>query len=145
MFALDGLIGAVLHLSGASLIVFFRRIARRDVTIEATQKHDGAILVLFPKGRIVAPDVDQFVKSIQERILNGDLNIIIDLEEVEAIDAAGIHSLLSIAAKLVIKHGKLVLCGLGHNVLVLFKVTSCDQVVDIVATYEEAVESFRRP
>ena len=115
------------------------------MTIEATQRHDGAILVLFPKGRIEAPDVDEFVKSILERILNGDLNIIIDLEEVEAIDAAGIQSLLSIAAKLVVKHGKLVLCGLRNNVFTLFKVTSCDQVVDIVATYEEAIESFRRP
>ena len=114
------------------------------MTIEATQKRDGTILVLLPKGRIEAPDIEEFEKPIQERILNGELNIIIDLAEVEAIDTAGIHSLLAIAAKLVIRQGKLVLCGLGKNVLAIFKVTSSDQVVQIVDTYEEAVESFRQ-
>ena len=115
------------------------------MTIEATQRRDGAILVLLPKGRIEAPDIEEFVTPIQERILNGDLNIIIiDLKDVEAIDTAGIHSLLSIAAKLVIRQGNLVLCGLRSNLFALLKVTACDQVVQIVETYEEAVESFRQ-
>jgi anti-anti-sigma factor len=124
--------------------ISFQQLADRDVTIEATQRRDGAILVLLPKGRIEAPDIEEFVTPIQERILNGELNIIIDLEDVEAIDAAGIHSLLSIAAKLVIRQGKLVLCGLHSNLSALFKVTGFDQVVRIVDTYEEAVESFRQ-
>lgn len=114
------------------------------LTVEATQKRDGSILVLLPKGRIEAPDIEEFEKPIQERISNGELNIIIDLAEVDAIDTAGIHSLLAIAAKLVIRRGKLVLCGLGKNVLAIFKVTSSDQVVQIVDTYEEAVEILRR-
>ena len=114
------------------------------MTVEATQKRDGSILVLLPKGRIEAPDIEEFEKPIQERISNGELNIIIDLAEVDAIDTAGIHSLLAIAAKLVIRRGKLVLCGLGKNVLAIFKVTSSDQVVQIVDTYEEAVEVLRR-
>ena len=113
------------------------------MTIEATQRRDGAILVLLPKGRIEAPDIEEFEEPILKRISSGDLNIIIDLKEVEAIDAAGVHSLLGIAAKLVIRHGRLVLCGLGKNVLALFKVTSSDQVMQIFDTYQEAVESFR--
>ena len=114
------------------------------MTIEATQKHDSGILVLLPKGRIEAPDIAEFEKPIQERISKGELNIIIDLAEVEAIDTAGIHSLLAISAKLVIRQGKLVLCGLGKNVLAIFKVTSSDQVVQIVDTYQDAVDSFRQ-
>ena len=114
------------------------------MTFEASQKRDGTILVLLPKGRIEAPDIEDFEKPIQERISSGELNIIINLEEVEAIDPAGIHSLLGIAAKLVIRQGKLVLCSLGNNVRALFKVTSSDQVVHIVDTYEDAVDSFRQ-
>jgi len=113
------------------------------LTIEATQRRDGAILVLLPKGRIEAPDTEEFERSVRERILNGDLNIIIDFAQVEAIDSAGIRSLLSIAARVVVKHGKLVLCGLGNNLGTLFRVTAIDQVVQIVESYEEAVESFR--
>ncbi|MXX93090.1 MAG: STAS domain-containing protein [Chloroflexi bacterium] len=118
-------------------------IAEHYVTIQAIQRRDGAILVLLPKGRIEAPDIEEFEKPIQERIRNGDSNIIIDFGEVEAIDSAGIHSLLSIAARVVIRHGKLVVCGLGTNIRTLFSVTSCDQVVEIVDSYDDAVKSFR--
>ncbi len=113
------------------------------MTIEATQRRDGAILVLLPKGRIEAPDTVEFERSVRERILSGDLNIIIDFAQVEAIDSAGIRSLLSIAARVVVRHGKLVLCGLGNNLGTLFRVTAIDQVVQIVESYEEAVETFR--
>ncbi len=116
-----------------------------DLTLEATQRRDGAILVLIPEGRIEVPDIDEFEQSIRERILNGDLNIIIDFEKVEAIDSAGIRSLLGIAARIVIKHGKLVLCGLEKNVASLFRVTAVDQVVTITDSYQEAVDSFRKP
>ena len=114
-----------------------------DLTIEAVQRRDGAILVLLPRGRIEAPDIEEFENSIHDRIVSGDLNIIIDLANVEAIDSAGIRSLLSITAGLVVKHGKLVLCNLGNNLSALLKVTAFDQIVEIVDSYEDAVESFR--
>lgn len=113
------------------------------MTIEASQRHDGAILVLLPKGRIEARDIEQFEKPIWDRIRNGDRNIIIDLEDVEYIDAACVQSLLTIAAKLVINRGRLVICGIRANALALLKLTSFDQVVRTVETYEEAVASFR--
>ena len=113
------------------------------MTIEAIQRRDGAILVLLPKGRIEAPDIEEFEKPIQERIRNGDSNIIIDFGDVEAIDAAGIQSLLSIAARLVIKRGKLVICGLSANISTLLTLTACDQVVEIADSYDDAVKNFR--
>ena len=113
------------------------------MTIQAIQRHDGTILVLLPKGRIEAPDIEEFEKPIQERIRNGESKIIIDFGDVEAIDNAGIQSLLSIAARLVIKRGKLVICGLGANISALFSLTACDQVVEIVDSYDDAVKSFR--
>ena len=112
------------------------------MTIEAIQRRDGAILVLLPKGRIEAPDIGEFEKPIQDRISNGDSKIIIDFGDVEAIDTAGIHSLLSIAARLVIKQGKLVICGLGANISTLFSLTACDQVIEVVDSYDDAVKSF---
>lgn len=118
-------------------------VAEHDVTIQAIQRHDGTILVLLPKGRIEAPDIEEFEKPIQERIRNGESKIIIDFGDVEAIDNAGIQSLLSIAARLVIKRGKLVICGLGANISALFSLTACDQVVEIVDSYDDAVKSFR--
>ena len=113
-----------------------------DLTIEAAQRRDGAILVLLPKGRIEAPDIEEFENSVHDRIVSGDFNIIIDFADVEAIDSAGVQSLLSIAARLVVKRGKLVLCGLGNNLSALLKVMAFDQVVDIVDSYEDAVKSF---
>ena len=99
----------------------------------------------MPKGRVEAPDIGEFEQSVRERIRDGDLNIIIDFKEVEAIDFAGIRSLLGIAARVVVKQGKLVLCGLGNNLGVLFRVAAVDQVVPIVNSYEEAIDSFRNP
>ena len=113
------------------------------LTIEAAQRRDGAILVLLPKGRIEAPDIEEFENSVHDRIVSGDFNIVIDFADVEAIDSAGVQSLLSIAARLVVKRGKLVLCGLGSNLSALLKVIAVDQVVDIVDSYEDAVKSFR--
>lgn len=71
------------------------------------------------------------------------MNIIIDLSDVDAIDTAGIRSLLSITARLVVKQGKLVLCGIGNHLSPLLRVTAFDQVVEIVDYYEDAVRSFR--
>lgn len=113
------------------------------MTIEAAQRRNGAILVLLPKGRIEAPDIQEFENSVHDRIVSGDFNIIIDFADVEAIDSAGVQFLLSIAARLVVKRGKLVLCGLGNNLSALLKVMAFDQVVDIVDSYEDAVKSFR--
>lgn len=112
------------------------------MTIQAIQRRDGAILVLLPKGRIEAPNIEEFEKPIRERIRNGDSNIIIDFAEVEDIDSAGIHSILSVAARVLIPRGKLVVCGLSANIRTLFSVTSCDQVVEIFDSYDDAVESF---
>ena len=113
------------------------------MTIQSLQRHDGAILVLLPNGRIEAPDIEEFEKPIQESIRNGDSNIIIDFGEVQGIDSAGIHALLSIAARVLVRHGKLVICGLDTDIRALFSVTSCDQVLEIVDTYDDAVKNFR--
>ncbi len=101
--------------------------------------------MLLPKGRIENPDIEKFERSVHDRISNGEVNIIIDFEEVEAIDPAGIRSLLSIAARILIKQGKLVLCGLGNNLGTLFRVAAIDQVVPIADSYQEAVANFREP
>ncbi len=111
--------------------------------LESTQMRDRGILVLMPSGQLAASDVQDFETPIHERILNGDLNIIIDFSNVDAIDTLGIHALLSIAAKLVIKNGQLVLCDTQSNVHSLLKLTACDQVVPIVDTYEDAVAHFQ--
>ncbi len=113
------------------------------MAIEASQLRNGAILVLQPKGRIEANDAGAFVQPITEHIENGERNIIIDMAEVEAIDTAGVHSLLSIAAQIVIRQGKLVLCGIDNNMLTFLKLTSFDQVVEIADTYEDALKGFR--
>jgi len=113
------------------------------LALEASHWHNGTILVLQPKGRFEAPNTGAFEAPIRERILSGDRNIIIDMAEVEAIDTAGVHSLLAIAAQMVVHHGKLVVCGLENNILSLFKITAFDQVVEIADDYEDALESFR--
>ena len=99
--------------------------------------------MLIPKGQLEASDVEGFELPIHEQISHGDLNIIIDFSNVDAIDTLGVHALLSIAAKLVIKNGKLVLCDIQKNVLSLLKLTACDQVVPIEDTYEDAITHFQ--
>ena len=113
------------------------------MTLEATQWQHGAVFVLVLKGRIEAADVEDFEKPIQDRIQAGDLNIIIDFQEVETIDLVGIRSLLRIAARVVVRHGKIVICGLGDNLAALFSVAAIDKVVKIFDSYEEAINDFR--
>ncbi len=113
------------------------------MTLHASQRREGEILVLEPKGSIETPHVKEFEKSIHDGIEAGNSKIIIDMREVEAIDTAAVRSLLSIAARLVARRGRLVICGLGSEIIALFTITAFDRVVRVVDTHEEAIASLQ--
>ena len=108
--------------------------------IKPSQK--GRIVILKLSGRI---DVNSasLIESVGVCLRKSYFDILCDLEEIDFVDYMGI-SALSIANKEVVnKGGRIRFYNVPAHIQNLFAVTGLDRVVDIYATEEAALNSFK--
>jgi anti-sigma B factor antagonist len=79
----------------------------------------------------VEPHVDQNTK------------IVLDLAPVEFVDSSGLGAILSVLRKVSTGEGDLRVCGACPQVQSLFEMVRLDRILQIFATRDEAIASFR--
>ena len=97
------------------------------MTTEITK--NGSVLNIAVEGRIdtvTSPDLE---KTILDNISEVE-DMTIDLTGVDYISSAGLRVLLS-TQKIMDKQGKLLICGVGENVMEIFEVTGFVDIFDI--------------
>lgn len=97
------------------------------MTTEITK--NGSVLNIAVEGRIdtvTSPDLE---KTILDNISEAE-DMTIDLKGVDYISSAGLRVLLS-TQKIMDKQGKLLICGVGENVMEIFEVTGFVDIFDI--------------
>ncbi|MBQ6303948.1 MAG: STAS domain-containing protein [Clostridiales bacterium] len=97
------------------------------MTTEITK--NGSVLNIAVEGRIdtvTSPDLE---KTILDNISEVE-DMTIDLKGVDYISSAGLRVLLS-TQKIMDKQGKLLICGVGENVMEIFEVTGFVDIFDI--------------
>ena len=97
------------------------------MTTEITK--NGSVLNIAVEGRIDTVTSSDLEKTILDNISEVE-DMTIDLKGVDYISSAGLRVLLS-TQKIMDKQGKLLICGVGENVMEIFEVTGFVDIFDI--------------
>ena len=108
--------------------------------IRARQKNGVLIMDLFGK---IDVNSANFVEAVGQCVHDGYVDILCNFEDIEAIDYMGI-SVVVIAYKEVINNkGRMRFVNVPVHVRNMLQVTGMDRIIEIFATEEQAVNSFK--
>lgn len=101
------------------------------------------ICVLTLSGEYTADDVDQFRRSVADRVTAGARHILLDCEHLEFVDSAALESWLRLREEIGERNGQLRLIKPDDNVAKILKLTRLDKSFESHPTIESAVRSVR--
>jgi anti-sigma B factor antagonist len=101
----------------------------------------NAYTVLFiQEERIDAHNSSELKEVILHLIEQGEVNVIVQLEQVKFIDSSGLGALLSGHKSAAAKSGKMAIVNMQQQVLSMFELTRLDRVFEIYADLTEAFD-----
>src|ERR1700751_1747755 len=93
-----------------------RSLGRPTLPLEITQRETNGIYLLALKGRLVLGQESIGLRTMIDNLLSsGATRIVINLEQVNYVDSAGLGALIEMHRKTKAKGGSLKLCNLGPN------------------------------
>ena len=105
------------------------------------EKMNGCSVIFIQEERIDAHNSGELKEYILYMIEHGDVNIIVQLENVRFIDSSGLGALLSGYKNAAAKSGKLALACCKPQVLSMFELTRLNRVFEIYTDLNEAFEN----
>ena len=109
------------------------------------ERRIGDVVVIELKGQLTLDDgVFRLKDKINSVLLEGFVNIVIDLGDVTYIDSSGLGELVSSFTSATRSNGTLKLVRLGRRAQSLLTMTKLLTVFDAYDTEEEALNSFQR-
>lgn len=104
------------------------------------EKINGCTVLYIKEDRIDAHNSGELKEAILRLIEQGEINIIVQLEQVRFIDSSGLGALLSGYKNAAVKSGKLAIANMQQQVLSMFELTRLNRVFEIYADLNEAFE-----
>lgn len=95
--------------------------------------------ILRPRGEIDFATGPQLKEAITERLLAGDVNLVVDLLDVDFIESTGLGALIGGRRRAHALKGSLSLVCDADQMLKIFRITGLDKVFTIHDTVEAAV------
>lgn len=105
------------------------------------EKINGYSVLFIQEERIDAHNSSELKEAILHMIEQGDVFIIVQLEQVRFIDSSGLGALLSGYKNAAAKSGKLALACCRQQVLSMFELTRLNRVFEIYADLNEAFDN----
>lgn len=109
-----------------------------DVTVD----HGETAVVVTPKGDVDASSAPQLRATLDDLLVQGVHNFVIDLSSVEFLDSSGIATLVQLFKRVRIGEGDVRVCGLQAKVQRVFALIRLDRVFDTFEGRAEALASF---
>ncbi len=100
------------------------------------------IAVVTIDGELSQDTVEAFKNTIQERLLEGRSNFVVNFEKVSLIDSQGLETLLWVKEQCQDHQGLVKLAGLDEISAKILKMTRIDRAFDVCNDLIEAVKSF---
>jgi len=116
-------------------LIFCRR-ASMQLQIDVTRRHGYTIL--SPQGEIDFATGPQLKGAITERLIAGDVNLVIDLQEVDFIESTGLGALIGGRRRAHALGGSLRLVCAEQQLLKIFRITGLDKVFAIYDSVDRA-------
>ncbi|MEQ9616939.1 MAG: STAS domain-containing protein [Phycisphaerales bacterium] len=102
------------------------------------------ITVITLSGEFTAEDTDQFQRAIKDRQKAGAKDVLVDCENLEFIDSAGLENWLRLQEDLGMNGGQFRLIKPEETIEKILELTRLDLAFESHQTVEEAVKSLRR-
>jgi anti-sigma B factor antagonist len=111
--------------------------------LEITQREINGIYLLALKGRLVLGEESSGLRAMVDNLLASDVTrIVINLEQVNYVDSAGLGALIETHRKTKAKGGNLKLCSLGPNLRHALEIARLLPIFETCPTETAAVASF---
>ncbi len=107
-----------------------------QLQIDVTQRHGYTIL--SPQGEIDFATGPQLKDAINERLIAGDVNLVMDLQAVDFIESTGLGALIGGRRRAHALKGSLRLVCTAEQLLKIFRITGLDKVFAIYDSVEQA-------
>ncbi len=101
------------------------------------------VTVLTMSGDFTSDDVEQFERTISDRRAGGARHVLIDCENLEFVDSAGLESWLRLQEKLGADGGQFRLIRPDEILSTILELTRLDLAFESLPTIEAAVRSLR--
>jgi len=113
------------------------------MSLEITQREMNGIYVLALKGRLVLGEESRGLLTLIDNLLaSGATRMVINLEQVNYVDSAGIGALIEMQRKTKAKGGSMKLCHLGPNLRQALEMARLLPIFDTSPSESAAVASF---
>jgi anti-anti-sigma factor len=116
---------------------------RVTMPLEITQREVNGIYLLALKGRLVLGEESNGLRTTIDNLLaSGATRIVINLEQVNHVDSAGLGSLIEMHRKIKAKGGGIKLCNLGPNLRRALEIARLLPIFETCSSETAAVASF---
>ena len=113
------------------------------MSLEITQRETNEIYLLALKGRLVLGEESRGLLTLIDNLLaSGATRMVINLEQVNYVDSAGIGALIEMQRKTKAKGGSMKLCHLGPNLRQALEMARLLPIFDTSPSESAAVASF---
>ena len=105
------------------------------------EERRGDIVILRPPASfwLGADDTEAFSRQVQELAAAGCRGIVVNLTRVPRMNSISLGALGDAWRVVRQRQGRLILCGVGKECLLMLKVTRLDEILTVCATEEEAL------
>ncbi|WP_305909218.1 STAS domain-containing protein [Methylomarinum sp. Ch1-1] len=103
------------------------------------EKLNGYLILQICEERIDAHNSVELKETVLKLIEQGEINIVVKLDQVRFIDSSGLGALLSGFKNAAARSGKLVLSNIQNQVLSMFELTRLNRVFEIYADISDVL------
>lgn len=110
--------------------------------MKIAQRVENGISIFVPEGRIDTQAAADLDKALQDKVLQGNYKMVLDMSQVTYISSAGLRSLAAVQVNNKEENGDLKLAGLNERVTRVFRIIGFDMFFSIHDTAEAAIADF---
>ena len=110
--------------------------------MDILDKKKGDVVIISLAGRLDAYGANDVEKKLDSFIDNGQVNLVINLENLEYISSSGLRVFLAALKKVRKQQGDMKLAGLKPFIKEIFDIAGFTQLFNILDNEESAVNSF---
>jgi len=111
--------------------------------MKISYEEHGQVCVLTMSGNFTSDQVDQFVRTTEDRLAAGCRHFVLDMGHVAIVDSAGLEAMLDLGDRLTSCGGRMMLVNLDEVVRRILEVTRLEREFDLHESVESAARSLR--
>jgi len=110
--------------------------------MDIIEEKQGGINIFKLNGRLDSNTSQGFEKKLFQAISDGSKTMVVDFKDLDYISSAGLRVILKATKAIKREDGRIMLCSMQDYVKEVFEIAGFDSSLPIVATMDDALNSF---